>query len=43
MKGYYKDPEKTAEVFTPDGFFRTGTWDTGITMEFFTSVDDPRT
>lgn len=24
MLGYYKDPEKTAEVFTPDGFFRTG-------------------
>jgi len=24
MQGYYKDQEKTAEVFTPDGFFRTG-------------------
>ena len=24
MTGYYKDPEKTAEVFTPDGWFRTG-------------------
>ena len=24
MKGYYKDKEKTAEVFTSDGFFRTG-------------------
>lgn len=24
MQGYYKDKEKTAEVFTPDGFFRTG-------------------
>ena len=24
MKGYYKDQEKTAEVFTKDGFFRTG-------------------
>jgi long-chain acyl-CoA synthetase len=24
MQGYYKDPEKTAEVFTQDGFFRTG-------------------
>ncbi len=24
MLGYYKDPEATAEVFTPDGYFRTG-------------------
>ncbi len=24
MLGYYKQPEQTAEVFTPDGFFRTG-------------------
>lgn len=24
MLGYYKDPDKTAEVFTEDGWFRTG-------------------
>jgi long-chain acyl-CoA synthetase len=24
MQGYYKDPERTAAAFTPDGWFRTG-------------------
>ncbi|MCK7472238.1 MAG: AMP-binding protein [Desulfomicrobium escambiense] len=24
MKGYYKNPKATKEVFTKDGFFRTG-------------------
>jgi long-chain acyl-CoA synthetase len=24
MSGYYKDPERTAEVFTADGYFRSG-------------------
>jgi long-subunit acyl-CoA synthetase (AMP-forming) len=24
MMGYFKEPEKTAECYTPDGFFRTG-------------------
>lgn len=23
-QGYYKDPEKTAEAFTPDGYFKNG-------------------
>ena len=24
MKGYYKNPKATKEVFTKDGYFRTG-------------------
>ncbi len=24
MMGYYKEPQKTAECYTPDGFFKTG-------------------
>jgi long-subunit acyl-CoA synthetase (AMP-forming) len=31
MMGYYKEPEKTAECYTPDGFFKTG--DMGVIDE----------
>lgn len=39
MLGYYNAPEKTAETFTKDGFFKTG--DIGVMDErgFFTIVD----
>lgn len=39
MRGYYNAPEKTAESFTRDGFFKTG--DIGVMDErgFFTIVD----
>lgn len=48
MPGYYKDPEKTKEVMTADGFFRSGdkgridedgyVWITGRTKDIFKTL-----
>jgi len=37
-QGYYKDPEKTAEAFTPDGYFKTG--DIGIIERGLLKITD---
>ncbi len=37
-QGYYKDPEKTAEAFTPDGYFKTG--DIGVLERGLLKITD---
>ena len=37
-QGYYNDPEKTAEAFTPDGYFRTG--DIGVIEKGLLKITD---
>lgn len=38
MKGYYNDPEKTAEAFTADGYFKTG--DIGVLENGLLKITD---
>lgn len=37
-QGYYNDPEKTAEAFTPDGYFKTG--DIGVIEKGLLKITD---